>query len=253
MAKKSLQKKIYEHHLRIIKELNNSHIFLQKAIPIIKTEVSNLKSSSNSSKDRTYQVPTRKGKRTSSEAFRTDLEVKGILNTLVERELYENILVTNISKFESFIFDIIQETILEYPKKLTIGVPGIKPYKVAPVDLILNNNDYNKLLKDLISERIIEVSYSKPQTYLEYFEKVTGCSVEDEEFKFYLELKATRDLIIHNSSKINQVYLEKTNEYKRGKIGEKIKIDSEYFNSSIAVMKRISGIIRRELSPDQKK
>lgn len=253
MKKNKLKKKIYELHLKIIKELNNSHIFLQKAIPIIKTEIISLKSKSNSEKDRIYQVPTRKRKSLSSEAYRTDLEVKRILNTLVNRELYENILVTNISKFESFMFEIIKLTMLEYPKKLTIGVQGVKPYKTTPVEMVLDNNDYDKLLRDIITERIIEVSYSKPEAYLEYFEKITGCKTQNEEFKLYLELKATRDLIIHNSNKINQVYLDKAKENKRGELGEIITIDSEYFDSSIAVMKRISGIIRSELSPDQKK
>lgn len=98
----------------------------------------------------------------------------------------------------------------------------------------------------IIENRIIMVSYATPQNYLKYFQEITGCLTEKDEFADYIEIKATRDLIIHNSGIINETYKIKVGDKCRGINGEKILIDKIYFDHSIATMKRISGLIRKD-------
>lgn len=74
MSKKPLEKRIYKLHLGIIKELNNSHIFIQKTREILIDSTQKLKHP-DSNVDRIYNVPSRKGKVFTKEAFRTDLEL----------------------------------------------------------------------------------------------------------------------------------------------------------------------------------
>lgn len=109
---------LYKLHLRIVKELNNSHLFIQEVIPLIQEEIKKLKNSTHQD-DRVYQVSARKGKFYNTEAFRADLGIKDILHKLAEKELYENLLATNISKFESYIFSDPQGRIEVYPEKLS--------------------------------------------------------------------------------------------------------------------------------------
>lgn len=252
MTKIPLHKRIYNLHLGIVKELNNSHIFINKTREILMQETEKIKVASGDI-DRTYNVPSRKGKLFSKEAFRTDKELKGILTEIIQRDLFENFLVTNVSKFENYLFKNLSEVITEYPDKLGVSVQGIKPYKIVPIDFVVESVSIDQLFKKIIKDRIINISYSTPIQYLNFFKEVTGCPIDSEEFEDYIEIKATRDLIIHNDSRVNQVYLDKSGNKSRASITELIPIDNEYFNFTIATMKRVSGIIKRELEKKFKK
>ncbi|HJR09002.1 MAG TPA: hypothetical protein VJ842_17215 [Pyrinomonadaceae bacterium] len=60
-------------------------------------------------------------------------------------------------------------------------------------------------------------------------------------------MKATRDLLIHNSGVINDVYLSKVEAKKRGERGERILINAGYFDHCISTLKRLSGIVKRDI------
>ena len=236
--------KIYKLHINIVKELNNSHIFIQKTREIMSLEVNRLEPNGD---DRAYNVPVRKDTLFTKEAFRTDKELKGILNGIIDRELFENFIVTNVSRFENYLFMTLKEIIIKYPQKLSVNINGIKPYKSIPLDFITSSQTYDEVLSKVISDRIISVSYATPQQYLQFFQEVTGCSTQFIEFQDYIEIKATRDLLIHNDKIINDIYLDKVGDRRRGDLNQIIPIDSDYFDFTIATMKRVSGIIRREL------
>lgn len=110
----------------------------------------------------------------------------------------------------------------------------------------MSSNSVNEIIKKTIEDKITSISYGTPEQYLKFFEEITGCKTNGEEFQDYIEIKATRDLIVHNDRKINKVYLEKSKGKTRGTLDEIIPININYFDFTIATMKRISGIIKRE-------
>jgi len=63
----------------------------------------------------------------------------------------------------------------------------------------------------------------------------------------WIEMKATRDLIAHNSGIISDVYIKKAGKLARGHSGEKIKIDKAYFENAIAKSKSLVGKIASQL------
>ena len=69
----------------------------------------------------------------------------------------------------------------------------------------------------------------------------------DEAFSDYIEIKATRDLLVHNAGRINHIYISKAEDKARGDIGDKVVIDENYFNHCIAVMKRVSVVVQRDI------
>lgn len=145
---KKLFDRIYRLHINIVKELNNSYIFLQKVIPIIEKECSVLKGGDKLI-DKTYQVPSRKDKVFTKEAFRTDKEVKQILDLVAKSGLYENTLVTNVSKFESYLFNTLKEVLKKFPNKLSTNVQGIGNYKDIQLQLILQSSNIDSLISEI--------------------------------------------------------------------------------------------------------
>ncbi len=78
--------------------------------------------------------------------------------------------------------------------------------------------------------------YASPKNQIEYFYKALGIEFENSEQWF--EIKATRDVIVHNLGIINEVYINKAGDKSRGKIGEKILITQNYFRETISYLKR---------------
>jgi hypothetical protein len=79
-----------------------------------------------------------------------------------------------------------------------------------------------------------------------YLSAVVSVKV-DPSFLDYYEIAATRDLIVHNSSVVNQLYLDKAREKARGKIGETLVVDKAYYYDALAKMKKVSGAIKRDV------
>ena len=136
--------------------------------------------------------------------------------------------------------------ITEHPQKLTLNVRGIETAREVPIEILLQSSNLEDALNEVIERRLNAISYAPPKAYLEYLGHIVGMETSDLAFMDFIEIKATRDLIVHNSGIINDVYLSKAGDRQRGNIGEKAVIDSKYFDHCIATLKRVSGIIKRE-------
>ena len=97
------------------------------------------------------------------------------------------------------------------------------------------------------------VFYAEPKDYLSYFESITGVVIPETLFLSFVETKATRDLIIHNSGKVNDLYLRKSGKSARGKPGTIIPLNEDYFGNCISVMKSISDEIDKQVSAKYEK
>lgn len=78
-----------------------------------------------------------------------------------------------------------------------------------------------------------------------------GCPPEDEIERF-AEMKAARDLLIHNSGIVNKTYLDKAGPKARYTAGDQVMIDRPYFNDCWALAKKlvddIAAAAKRRLS-----
>jgi hypothetical protein len=243
MSNTSLARKVYRLHLAFVRKINDVHIFAQQAIPLLE-EARNTYESSSHKKDRRYYVPSIN--RTKF-ARRTDKELKVVYERFIASELFENLIVTAVSQFESMLFEVLGLVIRSYPQKLTLNVQGIQVERNVPVELLLQLDNLENVLVEVIRRRINAVSYASPKAYLEYLNAVAGIKTSDPAFLDYVEIKATRDIIVHNGGIINEIYIQKAGEKSRGILNDRLTIDSEYFDHCVATLKRISGIIQRDV------
>jgi len=238
-----LARKVFSLQVRIVGKLNDVHIFIQQAVPLLEAGRSKFEVSTHK-KNRRYYVPV-VGR--TKFARRKDKEVKAIYDRFITRELYENLIVTAVSQFESFVFDVLRLIITEYPQKLTLSIKGVETNREVPLEVLLRSDNLKDVINEVIDKRLNTISYAPPKAYLEYLSHIVGVETTDPAFLNFIEIKATRDLIVHNSCIINEVYLSKVGDRKRGEIGETVIIDASYFDHCIATLKRVSGIIKREV------
>lgn len=104
-----------------------------------------------------------------------------------------------------------------------------------------------KLAREAVEQRLEGLFYASPQKQLEYFDKALGLKVDDDIWGKWIEIKARRDLWIHNAGIANQIYLEKAREYTLCAIGEEATIDEVYFFNCVALLKSMIGRIDRDI------
>lgn len=241
---RAMCEKVYQLHLDLYKRLNNIYIFTQQAMPLLDVGRSFNSGSKFKGLDRRYYVP---GKSNTSYARRTDGELQEIFRSFLDRDLYASLLATMLSSTESFLFDVLEHVLRLFPRKLTVTPQGNQVGKDIPISLLFDASDLAALISSVIQTRLHSLAYASPRQYLAYFKVVTGVNTEERAFRNFIEIKATRDLLIHNRGLINNVYLQKVGENARGSVGDLIEINEKYFKHAVAQLKRVSGIVKRDI------
>lgn len=244
MPQPKLVKRIYRLHLDLFRELNDIHIFLSHTIPLL-DETATKYRAIKSTEDKTFRVPSRAGK--TGIAKRTPKEVASLFEKFAERELHANLLLVCVSRFESLLNDVLRLFLNTFPEKLSVGLKGGDSSKQIPISFVVDSTTIEEARKSVAESRLQGVFYAEPKDYLAYFKNISGVDIPEKLFNSFVEIKATRDLIIHNDGKINALYLRKSDKCARGEIGDRIPLDEEYFGQCISVMKSISSEIEKQV------
>lgn len=242
MPNQALARKIYALQNNIVRELNNAHIFLDQAHPLL-LDARSKYDQSESDVDRRYYVPSIAK---SKYAQRTDVELMAIYDHYASAGLFEAFLVASVSQFESFLADVLITFFKVYPKRITETVQGIPACpSVSAKDLIAATNKED-LVQSLLAEHVANVFRQRPSIYMTYVVKMLGVK-NDASFADLYEVAATRDLVVHNGNVINALYLDKSGAKARGSVGAKLAVDRDYFSSVLARLKKVAGAIKRDV------
>jgi hypothetical protein len=228
---------IYNRHIRLFRYLNDVWIFSQLMRPELKRRGDELLNSRSQAK-KPYRVLKRDR---SVKSSRRDSDVGQVFIAQYERGLFDTNITSIVSRVEAFIQECLAIAISDQPRKLSyIDKGGV------PLDLFLSHEDREALLEGLIGLRCQELMFAKPADYLGKVAQVLSIEIPKGCFDDYIELKATRDVLIHNQGRINRLYVDKAGTKARGQVGQELVIDEDYFGEAIMIAKALSGVIQRE-------
>jgi hypothetical protein len=159
----------------------------------------------------------------------------------VAQEIYFSVFVYVVAQVEAYLTDVLCEVLRFDIRRLKIKVKDINHLKNVDVSEIIDCNSKEDLIDKIIKKELASVFYASSRLQIEYFEKVTGAQLPDATIDSWVEIKATRDIIVHNSGVSNSVYIGKTDRLARGKEGERLPMNDEYFSNSLALMKSLVG------------
>lgn len=242
MSNKSLARKIYSLQNKIVRELNNAHIFLEQAQPLLEEARARYEGSKSKS-DRRYYVPSVDRRKF---ARRTDAELKEIYDHYTSSGVFEAFLVSSVSQFESFLADVLIVFLEHYPQRITETVQGIPACPGVSAKDLVAAEDKEELVQRVLSDHVANVFRQRPSLYMAYLAKLVSVK-NDPSFADYFEVTATRDLVVHNNNVVNALYLDKSGTKARGVIGEKLCVDESYYYSALAKLKKVSGAIKRDV------
>ena len=186
-----------------------------------------------------FEVPSVKGD--TIQITRDHKKILRLLEDTINYDLNEQSLVTGITITENYLFDTLLQIINWYPQKLLVGDMKFD------VSMVIESYDLDELISRIVEKRIYSVFYDSPVKYLNHIEQTLNISIPEEIKKSYAEIKATRDLIVHNDGVINELYIRKTGKEARSKIGDKIWVSAEYFDGSITCMKKLVALIFEQI------
>ncbi len=147
---------------------------------------------------------------------------------------------------EAFVFDFLR--IL-----LTNDTRHLAQKKQIEVGVVLSASDKDALVSLIVERELNELKYDRPKAWFDYMNKIVklGCPTEDE-IERIAEMKAARDLIIHNSGIVNTIYLDKAGSKARYPLSNEVAIDRPYFDDCWVLAKKlvddISAAAKRRLS-----
>jgi hypothetical protein len=167
----TLHKQFYRLHIRLTRKINDTHIFLQSAMPSLR-QIQKTLTKSTHKKDRRYYTPKLNRKVFSR---RRDSEVAAIFDRFVQVELYETLVVAAVSQFEAFLGDVISTILETYPKKLSV-VPEVekdkdqRPKDVS-LEVILRSGSYAEIIDSVIEARCEALFFAPPKNTLNIWRK----------------------------------------------------------------------------------
>ncbi len=147
-------------------------------------------------------------------------------NYLIDHQVSINGIYQLVTIIEALMGDILREVILEFPEKI-----GSK--KMIDYNCILSASSIEEIHLQVVDLLLNELSYKSPKDFVEECKKFLAVNLwKCTPFHKYIEIKATRDIYLHNQGIANDIYIRKAYSLAREKSGKKLPINPEYFLES---------------------
>jgi len=166
-------------------------------------------------------------------AARNRTKILSLLEQAINCDLFSQALVPAIAVTEGYLVDMLIMIMKCFPKKL-----GVREKKIE-LSLVLEADTLDEVIEKVISNQIHSAFYASPSNYFEYLEEKLSIALPDRYKAEYAEVKATRDIYVHNAGIANSIYVQKAGSLARAADGELLPIDEQYFSLSITCMKGV--------------
>ncbi|WP_423148474.1 hypothetical protein [Rubrolithibacter danxiaensis] len=167
-------------------------------------------------------------------------EIRQHKSEIEEKILLEGLFVLAVSTFEIALIDTLKFLLSHVPQKL-----DTKAESISKEDLIEGN-----ALDRAIEIRLQQVSYKGLKEIIDYFVKITSIQNQNifKHFEHLQEIKATRNLLIHNNLIVNRVYEETAGPLQREQdCFRRLYIDQHYLFYSILNLRETLEEIKNSL------
>lgn len=160
---------------------------------------------------------------------------------LAEHQLALNGIYQLVTTIEAMLGDVCRKVILAYPRKL-----GSK--KSVPFANVIEAQSLESLHLFAVDSLLHDLSYKSPKDFADAMKDITGVNLlEVPAFHRYIEVKATRDIHIHNQGVANDIYVEKADSHARVAVGTTLPVDVQYFLQAYEASLQVAEILEKKL------
>jgi hypothetical protein len=153
-------------------------------------------------------------------------ELLGRYQLLAFNHLAINGIIQLVAIVEAMLGDVVRKIILQHPQKLSAK-------RTISLKSILEAASIEEVHLRATDHLLNEMSYKSPKEFAEFLESMISINLlECPAFHRYMEVKASRDIFIHNRGMVNDVYLRKASSHQRAQSGDRLPADVQYFLES---------------------
>jgi hypothetical protein len=137
-----------------------------------------------------------------------------------------------VSLFEEFFFDLLRLWLAAFPHSLS--------RKQLEFGTVLKASDKAAIVLAVVDKELNELKYERLADWFTYLDRLVklGCPTADE-IERLAEIKASRDILVHNKGIANAAYVSKAGGRARFKDGEKLRIPERYHRESWETIKKV--------------
>src|SRR5574340_81082 len=130
-----------------------------------------------------------------------------------------------VSLFEDFLFQLLRYWLAAYPASLS--------RKHVEVGAVLKAPDKSAIVLAVVDKELNELKYERLPDWFAYAKRLInlGCPSEDE-IQTLAEIKASRDILVHNNGIVNATYVDKAGSRARYADGARLEIPEQYHRAS---------------------
>ncbi|PTB91953.1 hypothetical protein C9974_14190 [Marinobacter sp. B9-2] len=168
-------------------------------------------------------------------------ELLGRYQLLAFNHLAINGIIQLVAIVEAMLGDVVRKIILQYPQKLSAK-------RTINLKSILEAASIEEVHLRATDQLLNEMSYKSPKEFAEFLEGMISVNLlECPAFHRYMEVKASRDIFIHNRGMVNDVYLRKAGSHQRAQAGARLPADVQYFLESYEFCLQLSDWLEIQL------
>jgi hypothetical protein len=160
---------------------------------------------------------------------------------LALKQLASNGILHLVTIIEAMTEDLLRTVFMKYPQKLGSDT------KIS-VGAVLEATSIEAVHAHAVDTMLNKLAYKSPADFADEVRKQMGITLlECTAFHRYMELKATRDVYIHNRGIANKVYVDKAGQHARVQAGQFLPADVQYFLESYEQCLRLTEWWERQL------
>lgn len=168
-------------------------------------------------------------------------ELLGRYQFLAFHQLSVNGLVQLVTILEAMFGDIVRAVTIRYPQKI-----GSK--RTVSLQAVLESTSVEEIHLRATDALLNDLAYKSPLDFADSLEQLHSINLmECPAYHRYIEVKATRDIFIHNRGLANEIYLRKAGSHARVKSGQKLPADIQYFLESYESCLQIAEWLEKQL------
>lgn len=165
---------------------------------------------------------------------------------IISKDIYNSAFVSLVASVEDYLYKISEWILLYDNNRIKYTIKNANgENSISVIDLI--DNEKEDLISKIISQKLAGLFYASPKKQIEYYEKALDIVIDSTIWKQWIEIKARRDLLVHNNGFINDIYLTKTENHDLSLRGTEIIISDDYFTDAVGFLKRMTGQIDKRI------
>lgn len=137
-----------------------------------------------------------------------------------------------VSLLEDFVFDFLRLWLIRYPGSLS--------GKQVDFKTVLESADKSEIVRAVVEKELGGLRYDRVATWFRHLERLAslGCPSQ-EQVERLAEIKATRDVLVHNKGIANLLYIEKSMGRARFAEGDKVDVPEGYHRESWQLIRQV--------------